>query len=39
MRLLGFHYDLRKMSFYVDGHECEDVIANCKTFCKEYLTE
>jgi hypothetical protein len=39
MRLLGFHYDLRKKSFYVDGHEREDVVANRKTFCKEYLTE
>jgi hypothetical protein len=39
MRLFGFHYDLRKKSFYVDGHEREDVLATCKTFCKEYLTE
>ena len=39
MRLLGFHYDTRKKSFYVDGHECEDVVANCTAFCKAYLTE
>jgi hypothetical protein len=39
MRLLGFHYDLKKKSFYVDGHEREDVVANRKTFCREYLTE
>ena len=39
MRLLGFQYDARKKSFYVDGHEREDVIANCTTFCKTYLTE
>jgi hypothetical protein len=39
MRLLGFHYDTRKKSFYVDGHECEDVVANRNQFCREYLTE
>ena len=39
MRLLGFHYDSRKKRFYLDGHECEDVVANCTLFCKQYLTE
>jgi hypothetical protein len=39
MRLLGFHYDTRKKSFYVDGHEREDVVANQNQFCREYLTE
>jgi hypothetical protein len=39
MRLLGFYYDLRKKSFYVDGHKLEDVVANCKKFCIEHLTE
>ena len=39
MRLLGFHYDTRKKSFYIDGHERQDVVANRITFCKQYLTE
>jgi hypothetical protein len=39
MRLLGFQYDARKKSFYVDGHEREDVVANRTTFCSSYLTE
>jgi hypothetical protein len=37
MRLLGFKYDARKKSFFVDGHEREDVVA--KAFCKTYLTK
>jgi hypothetical protein len=39
MRLLGFRYNARKKSFYVDGHEREDVVANRTRFCKKYLTE
>ena len=39
MRLLGFQYDARKKSFYVDGHEREDVVASRTKFCKTYLTE
>ena len=39
MRLLGFQYDSRKKSFYVDGHERDDVVANRSIFCKRYLTE
>ena len=39
MRLLGFQYDTRKKSFYVDGHERGDVVATRSTFCKRYLTE
>ena len=39
MRLLGFHYDTRKKSFYVDGHEREDVVATRNNFCEEYLTK
>ncbi|KAI2511392.1 hypothetical protein MHU86_3003 [Fragilaria crotonensis] len=39
MRLLGFHYDARKKSFYVDGHERDDVVADRTSFCKQYLTE
>ncbi len=39
MRLLGFHYDTRKKSFYVDGYEREDVVADCNKFCRENFTE
>jgi hypothetical protein len=39
MRLLGFQYDSCKKSFYVDGHERNDVVANRSTFCRQYLTE
>ncbi|KAI2493982.1 hypothetical protein MHU86_20556 [Fragilaria crotonensis] len=39
MRCLGFNYDSRKKSFYVDGHERDDVVANRRIFCKRYLTE
>jgi hypothetical protein len=39
MKRLGFDFDDRKKSFYVDGHEQEDVVANCKHFCSTYLTE
>ena len=38
-RLLGFHYDSRKKSFYVDGHERSDVVASRSAFCTRYLTE
>jgi hypothetical protein len=39
MHLLGFKYDARKKSFYVDGHEREDVVANQQAFCETYLTK
>ena len=39
MRLLGFKHDQKKKSFYVDGHERHDVVANRTEFCKRYLTE
>ena len=39
MKRLGFDFDDRKKSFYVDGHEREDVVANRKQFCSTYLTE
>ena len=39
MRLFGFCYDTRKKSFYVDGHERDDVVANRAAFCRRYLTE
>jgi hypothetical protein len=39
MRLLGFNHDAKKKSFYVDGHERDDVVTNRTEFCKRYLTE
>jgi hypothetical protein len=39
MKRLGFDFDDRKKSFYVDGHEREDVVANRQQFCSTYLTE
>jgi hypothetical protein len=37
MSYLGFTYTRRKMSYYVDGHEREDVVADRKLFCQRYL--
>jgi hypothetical protein len=34
MRLIGFRYDSRRQSFYIDGHEREDIVANQTKFCK-----
>ena len=39
MRLIVFGHDRRKKSFYVDGHEREDVVTDRYGFCKRYLTE
>jgi hypothetical protein len=39
MRLPGFRYDARRKSFYVDGHERDDVVANRTLFCNNYLTK
>ncbi|KAI2505686.1 hypothetical protein MHU86_8745 [Fragilaria crotonensis] len=39
IRLLGFSYDARRKSFYVDGHERDDVVAYRTIFCRQYLTE
>ena len=39
MRLLGFCYDTRKKSFYVDGHERHDVVATRSAFCKRDLID
>jgi hypothetical protein len=39
MQLLGFKYNTRKKSFYVDGHERDDVVATRSIFCKRYLTD
>jgi hypothetical protein len=38
MHDLGFSYDTRKKSFYVDGHERSDVVAYRNSFCTDYLT-
>ena len=39
MHLLGFKHDSRKKSFYVDGHERDDVVDSRRVFCRKYLTE
>ena len=39
MRLQGCRYDVRRKSFYVNGHERDDVVATRTQFCKSYLTE
>jgi hypothetical protein len=38
MKNLGFSYDMRKKSFYVDGHERSDVVEDRNSFCTDYLT-
>jgi hypothetical protein len=35
---LGFHYDNRKKSFFVDGHERPDVVCRRNEFCSKYLS-
>jgi hypothetical protein len=39
MRLLNFKYNARKKSFYVDGHQRDDVVETRNKFCKCYLTD
>ena len=39
VRLLNLKYDAGKKSFYVDGHERDDVVETRIEFCKRYLTE
>ena len=39
MRRLGFKYDTRKKSFYVDGHERPEQRFHRARFCEEYLTK
>ena len=39
MKLLGFSFCDRRKSFYVDGHEREDVVNSRIVFCTTYLTE
>lgn len=39
LRRLGFHYDIRKKSFFVDGHERPNVVVNRNEFCNNYLSK
>ena len=39
LRCLGFQYDNRKKSFFVDGHEQPNVVFHRNEFCKKYLTK
>ena len=39
LRRLGFTYDTRKKSFFVDGHERPNVIFRRNEFCTLYLTK
>ena len=39
MKLIGFTYCTQRKSYYVDGHERDDVVASRKEFCRKYLTE
>jgi len=39
MKFLGFTYQEKRKSYYVDGHERSDVIADRNKFCRRYLTE
>jgi hypothetical protein len=39
MRLSDFNHDAKKKSFYVDGHERDNVVANRQTSCKRYFTD
>ena len=39
MRLSHFNHDAKKKSFYVDGHERDNVVANRQTSCKRYFTD
>ncbi|KAG7373561.1 hypothetical protein IV203_034285 [Nitzschia inconspicua] len=39
MKQLGMKYANHKKSYYVDGHEREDVVTSRKLFCKRYLLD
>ncbi|KAI2490938.1 hypothetical protein MHU86_23626 [Fragilaria crotonensis] len=39
MQLIGFAYSIQQKSYYVDGHERDDVVLSRKQFCQQYLTE
>ena len=36
MRLLGFNHEAKRKSFYVNGLERDNPVANRQTFCKRY---
>ncbi|KAI2514285.1 hypothetical protein MHU86_178 [Fragilaria crotonensis] len=39
LRRLGFSYDARKKTFFVDGHERPNVVFHRNQFCKDYLSK
>ena len=39
MKLIGFTYSHQRKSYYVDGHERDDVVDSRRIFCCKYLTE
>ena len=39
LRQLGFSYNSRKKSFFVDGHERPNVVARRNEFCIQYLSQ
>ncbi|KAI2496104.1 hypothetical protein MHU86_18381 [Fragilaria crotonensis] len=39
LRRLGFSYDSRKKTFFVDGHERPNVVFHRNQFCKDYLSK
>ena len=39
LRRLGFAYDSRKKTFFVDGHERPNVVFHRNQFCKDYLSK
>lgn len=39
LRRLGFHYDMRRKSFFVDGHERPNVVVHRNEFCDTYLSK
>ena len=39
LQRLYFHYDIRKKSFFVDGHERPNVVVHRNEFCNNYLSK
>jgi len=37
--LLGFTYYDHQKTYYIDGHECEDVVLYQNQFCKRYSSD
>ena len=37
LHIIGFKYEVRKKTYYVDGHEKADVVRYRTNFCKRYL--